>query len=307
MLKSANSRKTAVRSRALFWAAGWTLAMTMGATLYGVATRIVEADAGQRFENLARSTQYAISARIKSYSDLTRGLVALFQTSDNLSRQQFHQYVSGLDLPRQFPAIAMLSWAPVVTDAERDAFVAAVRADRSLSPQGYPDFDIRPAGRRPVYAPLTYVEPNNLLDEKIGLDLATSPVVDKLNAAARDSGQVSASGQPFVIEQPQRQVALGMRLPVYRRNMPLADVTERRAAYLGSVGLGFSVAKLVQGAIDEMTVRQVHLTLYADGSTDVEQRRLVIEKQDRLLFNDCLLYTSPSPRDRQKSRMPSSA
>ena len=26
-----------------------------------------------------------------------------------------------------------------------------------------------------------------------------------------------------------------------------------------------------------------------------------------LLFDDCLLYTSPSPRDRQKSRMPSSA
>ena len=25
------------------------------------------------------------------------------------------------------------------------------------------------------------------------------------------------------------------------------------------------------------------------------------------LSNDCLLYTSPSPRDRQKSRMPSSA
>ena len=26
-----------------------------------------------------------------------------------------------------------------------------------------------------------------------------------------------------------------------------------------------------------------------------------------VVFNDCLLYTSPSPRDRQKSRMPSSA
>ena len=25
------------------------------------------------------------------------------------------------------------------------------------------------------------------------------------------------------------------------------------------------------------------------------------------LYNPCLLYTSPSPRDRQKSRMPSSA
>ena len=29
--------------------------------------------------------------------------------------------------------------------------------------------------------------------------------------------------------------------------------------------------------------------------------------QDHGLFNNCLLYTSPSPRDRQKSRMPSSA
>ena len=27
----------------------------------------------------------------------------------------------------------------------------------------------------------------------------------------------------------------------------------------------------------------------------------------RLLYYNCLLYTSPSPRDRQKSRMPSSA
>ena len=30
------------------------------------------------------------------------------------------------------------------------------------------------------------------------------------------------------------------------------------------------------------------------------------EEKD-ILINSCLLYTSPSPRDRQKSRMPSSA
>ena len=31
------------------------------------------------------------------------------------------------------------------------------------------------------------------------------------------------------------------------------------------------------------------------------------EQASRFLRNSCLLYTSPSPRDRQKSRMPSSA
>ena len=42
---------------------------------------------------------------------------------------------------------------------------------------------------------------------------------------------------------------------------------------------------------------------------DIAARSLLIEDGDRLILIDtgCLLYTSPSPRDRQKSRMPSSA
>ena len=42
------------------------------------------------------------------------------------------------------------------------------------------------------------------------------------------------------------------------------------------------------------------------GSNDSGQRILQILKK-KGVSTDCLLYTSPSPRDRQKSRMPSSA
>ncbi|NGZ87368.1 CHASE domain-containing protein [Duganella aceris] len=286
MLKSANTIKAVRRSRLLFWSAGCALAMGVGAILYGAAARTIDDDAGRRFENLARSTQYGISARIKSYADLTRGLAALFQTSDVVTRLQFHQYVTSLDIPRYFPAIEALSWAPLVADAQRDAFVAAVRADRSLSPEGYPHFDIKPPGRRDHYAVLTYMEPLTDLEDRVGADLAVNPAMDKVLAASRDTGRVSASGQPIVVKLPTPHFGLGVRLPVYRRGMPLLDTAQRRAAYLGSVGAGFSIPRLVQGAIDEMTVRQVHLTLYSDGSSDVEQRRLVIEKTDRLLYND---------------------
>ena len=35
---------------------------------------------------------------------------------------------------------------------------------------------------------------------------------------------------------------------------------------------------------------------------------VTVDRDDRVdMSKDCLLYTSPSPRDRQKSRMPSSA
>ncbi|MET0266373.1 MAG: CHASE domain-containing protein [Duganella sp.] len=272
--------------RLLFWGAGWALALAAGGVSYAVGEHIVDADARQRFDNLTRSTQYAMAARIKAYSDVTRGLTALFRSNEQLTRLQFHQYVQGLDLPRQFPAIVAVSWAPHITDDQRDAFVAAVRADRSVTPQGYPQFDITPPGRRPDYAVLTYLEPASLHARKMGFDIAANPSSAQRLAAARDSGQHSASVLPYVVEQPAPQSAFGMRLPVYRNGMPLGDVAARRAAYQGSVGLGFSVARLIQGALDEMAAPHVHLNLYADSSTEIERRRLVIEPGDRLLYSD---------------------
>ena len=46
------------------------------------------------------------------------------------------------------------------------------------------------------------------------------------------------------------------------------------------------------------------LTTEYDG---LKQRNQVVTHLHSTQGNDCLLYTSPSPRDRQKSRMPSSA
>ena len=40
---------------------------------------------------------------------------------------------------------------------------------------------------------------------------------------------------------------------------------------------------------------------------ELERLAAVIEAEDRALTQACLLYTSPSPRDRTRSRMPSSA
>ena len=45
------------------------------------------------------------------------------------------------------------------------------------------------------------------------------------------------------------------------------------------------------------------------SKADLEKRMKYILDQENIKYEDkaCLLYTSPSPRDRQKSRMPSSA
>src|SRR5437016_1137373 len=94
--------KALASSRGLSAGVGLALALAVGLTLYSLAARTIEEDARLRFDNLTRSTQYGISARIKSYSDVTRGMVALFQTADHIGRQQFHQYVESLDIPQNF-------------------------------------------------------------------------------------------------------------------------------------------------------------------------------------------------------------
>ena len=69
--------------------------------------------------------------------------------------------------------------------------------------------------------------------------------------------------------------------------------------------------------VERLTQRQYHRIFIknATDETSIEFRRRTNELKSFVeelyhqigYLNNCLLYTSPSPRDRQKSRMPSSA
>ena len=82
-----------------------------------------------------------------------------------------------------------------------------------------------------------------------------------------------------------------------------------RKAVLPVAGLGTRVLpaskvipKEMLPLVDKPTLQYIVEEAVAAG---VEEIILVTSRSKRAI--DCLLYTSPSPRDRQKSRMPSSA
>ena len=49
------------------------------------------------------------------------------------------------------------------------------------------------------------------------------------------------------------------------------------------------------------------MQLFAEVGKWLQKEDIMPEKADHSIFKICLLYTSPSPRDRTRSRMPSSA
>ncbi|MBJ7311812.1 CHASE domain-containing protein [Rugamonas sp. CCM 8940] len=266
------------------WWSGVLLSLGVGALLYFITARSIEHDAGQRFKHQARNTQYAIASRIKAYTDVLRGAASFVQATEQVSRSKFHHYVAGLDLQQHFPAIDNINYAQYLTEAQRADFERAMDDPAELARDGYPPLHITPPGRRADYSVITMLEPVQPFAEKFGLDIAAREHVASVLARARDSNTLSASGQPIDILSKPRQSGLAMRLPVYRNALPLHNVAQRRAAYLGTVGIGFSVHRLVQGALDEMPVRDVRLSLY-DGGKSSDPILRQAEPGDLLLFD----------------------
>ena len=268
------------------WWPGVLLSLAAGALFYGAAARSIENDARQRFSNHARTAQFSISSRIKTYTDVLRATASFFLADNDVSRASFHRFVRGLDLAHNFPAIDNINFSRHVRDDERMGFELSMRHN-GAELDGYPPFAIKPAAHYPSYEVMTLLEPIAGFEEKYGANIAAKPHVAAALARSRDTGELCSSGRPIGIMARPNGADLGMRLPLYQRDMPLNTIPQRRAAYMGSVGIGFSVPRLLQGALDEMPIPNVRLQLYdvgrraADGTTTLgETRQLLFDSVD---------------------------
>ncbi len=268
---------------------GVPLSITVGLAMYFTTASSIEADSRQRFSAHAQNARNIIVARIKSYTDVLRGTASIFQTSYPLSRRQFHGYVTGLDLPRNFPAIEAISFAEYVKEENRAIFEQRVNAELNPDTDGMTRFTIRPPGKRAEYSVITFIEPVDYGPKALGFDLQANPMQAQNQIKLREGGRLISSGMPIAAISGRNRTGLGMRLPIYLPHAPTNTVHERREAFVGSVGIAFSVDKLVMGVIDEMPVKNVRMTL-VDTDMGVDQRR------GRVLFDS--LETAPAKRGR---------
>ncbi|MFZ3288422.1 MAG: CHASE domain-containing protein [Telluria sp.] len=263
---------------------GLPLSLGVGLLFYIATWKSIESDSRERFANHARNAQNTISARIKSYTDVLRGAASLFRTSEQLTREQFHEYVSGLSVQRHFPAIDTINFAAYVRDQDRPEFERRMRLAASAPNSAGEAFRITPPGVRADYAVLTFIEPRPVTSATFGYDMLALPHANRVLMLSRDTGALMNSGHPIAAISGPNRVGLGIRLPIYRHNMPVGTVSERRAAYIGSVGIAFSVPKLVQGVLDEMPIEHVRLTL-VDSGTPGEKPNAQGMPPGRVLFD----------------------
>lgn len=237
-------KKTPQRSWSPYLGLALSLLLTAAVTWYASGT--AEARDRLRFQNLVHRDQAILQNRMETYVALLRGANGLFSASDDVSREEFRTFVSGLDLQRRYPGIQGMGFALRVDATWKDAVIAEARRS------GDPRFAIWPESTSDDIYPILYLEP---LDRRnraaVGFDMFTDPERRAVMERARDTGQPAATGRVKLMQEvhPDRQSGFLIYVPVYRRNAPLASVEDRRAALAGFVYAPFRAGDLLRGIL----------------------------------------------------------
>ena len=255
-----------MRHRWLRWAVlSASLAFSAASTYY--FSLQVRQEARSRFGTVALGVANDVQSRIRAYGDVLFALRGLFDSSNEVTRDEFHQFAQALSLGERYPGATNISFAPRVPHAKKLEFERAVRADKSPLVKGLPEFAIKPPGERPEYVVLTYIEPMGKNVAAWGLDLNADPLRRSVVDRARDSGQIASSSGITLLRDGNASVSSTLlRLALYRGGGVPGSVEERQRLYRGLVGSTLRISEMIDATLSKEMLSRAQLQIYEIGN-----------------------------------------
>ena len=216
----------------------------------------------ERFLSRVVQIKSAIQDRMLNYEHVLHGGASLFEVAEHVSRKQWHAYVNNLKINEYYPGIQGMGFSKWLRPNELAGHVAQVRRE------GFPDYVVKPEGKREVYTSTIYLEPFDARNKRaFGFDMFSEVTRRTAMEWARDTGNASISGKVKLLQETKEDVQAGflMYLPVYRGATP-QNVTQRRATLLGFVFSPFRMNDLMQGVLGK-SAPDVAVEIY-DGMGD---------------------------------------
>lgn len=220
-----------------------------------------EQEAHLEFEFDNEQVAPRIEGRLHAHQQVLLGGAALFDSSDSVTRDEWHDFAKRLEIDQQFQGIQGLGFSQLIPKQQLAGHIAAIRK------QGFPQYTIRPEGEREIYSSIIYLEPfkdRNL--RAFGFDMYSEPVRRAAMAQARDNNTAALSGKVILVQETNKDIQAGtlMYVPVYRKNRPIDTIAQRREALAGWVYSPFRMSDLLNGIMLKEQNHGVRLQVY-DG------------------------------------------
>jgi len=225
-------------------------------------------DARVQFERRTETAESAIRTRLLSYEQILRSGAARIASSPSISRREFRDFITHLQLEERFPGIQAIGYAERVKPQELVAHVKRVRTDIA-------DYEVRPPGERPDYFPIVFNEPFVGRNARVvGFDMFSEPVRRASMERARDNADVAISGKLVLAGEAFRgaqaqQPGFVMYVPVFRREARTLPPVGRDAALAGYVFSPFRMHDLMRGILDDGVLQVLDMQVF-DGDARPE-------------------------------------
>jgi len=228
-------------------------------------------EARSRFATIAVGVANDVQSRIRAYGDVLFAMRGLFDSSDKVTRDEFHRFAQALSLDERYSGVTNISFAPRVPHARKLQFERAVRAETSPLVKGLPEFAIKPPGERAEYLVLTYIEPMGKNVAAWGLDLNADPLRRSVVDRARDSGQIASSSGVTLLRDSSASVSSTLlRLALYRGGGVPGSLEERQRLNWGMVGSTLRISEMIDATLSKERLSRTQLQIYEVGNASGE-------------------------------------
>nr|WP_255662667.1 EAL domain-containing protein [Acidovorax sp. D4N7] len=147
--------------------------------------------------------KYLLQNQFNGFELIARSVKGFIDGSENVTAQEFHVFIDSLNLQMISPGLQGVGYVRWVTG--EDAPARALELVRSK--QGSSAYSIRPAGERPSYAPIIFMEPVKGNEHAIGFDIFSVPEARLSAELARETGDlISTESIPLVQDATQRKL-----------------------------------------------------------------------------------------------------
>jgi diguanylate cyclase len=251
--------------------------------------------ARQELESAVAGHFLALQNGLNEHLNKLIALRTFFEASEDVSREEFETF--GTRLLQGQRAVQNFSWVPLVSRAER------ARHEHLARWEGIPKYEIKaltvddkiiPSPERIEYLPI-YYSTFERGARVYGIDLMSQPIIRNRLEPARDNNQLSAVPEFYLHSRDGAVHGFLFSLPVYRRDMAIDTVEQRRAHLIGFVHGAFQTSEAIEFILKTSTTqRGLDIYLYlADAAPDAAP----------LHVHSSRLRSSPAlPKSRQELR-----
>ncbi|HEX5342448.1 MAG TPA: CHASE domain-containing protein [Duganella sp.] len=281
----ASERKRAGDDAVSYSAAQWgTLLIGVGLTVavWHLVSAGTERRAQELFDAECADIAKRINRRMALYESGLRGAQALFKAQQDPSRDQWRDFVEGMDLHNNFPGVMGLGYGMFLRAEQRTA------TERDIRNQGYEDFRIwnnnGGANDPGMSVVVMYLEPftgRNL--RAFGYDMMSEPIRRSALLQAARSGMPAMTGKVVLVQNERQEGLPGFLVyfPVYRKQVqvgPGASAEQRMAALQGFAYSPIRADELMQDLLGPAD-RSVRLEIF-DGAATTPESLLYTSDRD---------------------------